>query len=38
MAAVDDVDQLIEQYHLGADEFLKGIRSLPARNGAEIGT
>ena len=24
MAAVDDVDQLIEQYHLGGDEFLKG--------------
>ena len=24
MAAVDDVDQLIEQYHLAVDEFLKG--------------
>src|ERR671932_589649 len=24
MAAVDDVDKLIEQYHLGGDEFLKG--------------
>jgi hypothetical protein len=24
MSAVDDVDQLIEQYHLGLDEFLKG--------------
>ena len=24
MAAVDDVDQLIEQYHLRVDEFLKG--------------
>src|SRR5215203_5323537 len=24
MSAVDDVDQLIEQYHLGIDEFLKG--------------
>jgi ketosteroid isomerase-like protein len=24
MAAVDDVDELIEQYHLALDEFLKG--------------
>src|SRR5918993_4337598 len=24
MAAVDDVDQLIEQFHLASDEFLKG--------------
>lgn len=24
MTAVDDVDQLIEQYHLAANEFLKG--------------
>ena len=24
MAAVDDVDELIERYHLGGDEFLKG--------------
>jgi ketosteroid isomerase-like protein len=24
MAAVDDVDELIEQYHLAVDEFLKG--------------
>src|SRR5215216_7128992 len=24
MAAVDDVDKLIERYHLGSDEFLKG--------------
>ena len=24
MAAVDDVDQLIEQFHLATDEFLKG--------------
>jgi hypothetical protein len=24
MSAVDDVDELIEQYHLGIDEFLKG--------------
>ncbi len=24
MAAVDDVDNLIERYHLGSDEFLKG--------------
>jgi len=24
MSTVDDVDQLIEQYHLGGDEFLKG--------------
>ncbi len=24
MAAVDDVDQLIEEYHLAVDEFLKG--------------
>jgi hypothetical protein len=24
MAAVDDVDQLIEQYHLAVNEFLKG--------------
>src|SRR5215217_6485621 len=24
MAAVEDVDQLIEQYDLGVDEFLKG--------------
>jgi ketosteroid isomerase-like protein len=24
MAAVDDVDQLIEQFHLSTDEFLKG--------------
>jgi hypothetical protein len=24
MAAVDDVDELIELYHLGGDEFLKG--------------
>src|ERR687897_217711 len=24
MAAVDDVDELIEQYHLGIDAFLKG--------------
>src|SRR5919107_3797865 len=24
MSAVDDVDQLIEQYHLAIDEFLKG--------------
>ena len=24
MAAVDDVDELIEQYRLGIDEFLKG--------------
>ena len=24
MAALDDVDQLIEQYHLAVDEFLKG--------------
>ena len=24
MAAVEDVDKLIEQYHLGGDEFLKG--------------
>ena len=24
MSAVDDVDQLIEQFHLASDEFLKG--------------
>ena len=24
MSAVDDVDELIEQYHLALDEFLKG--------------
>jgi hypothetical protein len=24
MAAVDDVDELIEQYHLALDEFMKG--------------
>jgi hypothetical protein len=24
MAAVDDVDELIEQYHQALDEFLKG--------------
>jgi hypothetical protein len=24
MSAVDDVDELIEQYHLAIDEFLKG--------------
>jgi len=24
MAAVDDVDQLIEQYHQALDEFVKG--------------
>jgi hypothetical protein len=24
MSPVDDVDELIEQYHLGIDEFLKG--------------
>ncbi len=24
MAAVDDVDELIEQFHLASDEFLKG--------------
>jgi len=24
MAAVDDVDELIERYHLGGDEFVKG--------------
>jgi hypothetical protein len=24
MSAVDDVDQLIEQYHLALDEFMKG--------------
>ncbi len=24
MAVVDDVDQLIEQYHLALDEFVKG--------------
>jgi len=24
MAAADDVDELIEQYHLAIDEFLKG--------------
>ena len=24
MSAVDDVDQLIEQYHLASGEFLKG--------------
>jgi hypothetical protein len=24
MSAVDDVDQLIQQYHLASDEFLKG--------------
>jgi len=24
MAAVDEVDQLIEQFHLASDEFLKG--------------
>ncbi len=24
MAALDDVDQLIEQYHLALDEFSKG--------------
>jgi hypothetical protein len=24
MAAADDVDQLIEQFHLASDEFLKG--------------
>jgi hypothetical protein len=24
MTAVDDVDQLIEQYHLASEKFLKG--------------
>jgi len=24
MAAADDVDELIEQFHLASDEFLKG--------------
>ncbi len=31
MAAVDDVDQLIEQYQLGLDEFMKGNPE-PAQN------
>jgi ketosteroid isomerase-like protein len=31
MSAVDDVDQLIEQYHLALDEFMKGNPE-PVRN------
>ncbi len=31
MAAVDDVDELIEQYHLALDEFMKGDPE-PAKN------
>jgi len=28
MAAVDDVDELIEQFHLAQEEFVKGTPSL----------
>jgi hypothetical protein len=35
MSAVDDVDELIEQYHLASDEFLKGNPS-PTRTSSPV--
>ncbi len=35
MSAVDDVNELIEQYHLASDEFLKGNPS-PSRTSSRL--